>query len=114
MPQSIKRRVSLICFVFVSLHFLLLSLAIFTTTFNGTAFEAFGITTLMVPYVLQHIGLPVLENEVLSGLGWPSPNLFGWVLSVVGWLAFYWLVAIGIERLARRSSGRGKSAAPLS
>ena len=103
MPQPIKRRVSLIWFAFVFLHFLLLSLAIFTTAFNGTVFEAFGITALMIPYVLQHIGLPVLENNGLSDWGWPSPNLFGWVLSVVGWLAFYWLVAIGIERLTRRS-----------
>ena len=108
MTHFTKRRVPLIWFVLVSLHFLLLALSTFTTIFHDTAFEAFGMTAVVVPYVLQHIGLPVLENNGLSGGGWPSPNLFGWFFSVVAWFTLYWLIAIGVERLTRRSSGTPK------
>jgi len=113
MTKLTQRRAPLIWFIFVSLHLLLLALVVFTSIFRDTPFEAFGITALMVPYILQDVGLPVLENNGLSGWGWPSPNLFGWLLSAAAWLAFYWLVAIGIERIARRSSGTAqKRAAP--
>lgn len=86
----------------VLLHLLFLGLIRFTTFFQGTPFEAFGITALVVPYALHQVGLPVLENNSFSGWGWPSLNVFGWFLSIIAWLAFYWLIAFGIVRLTRR------------
>lgn len=97
------RSVSFIWAILVLLHLLFLALGSFTTIFQGTPFEAFGIMALLVPYALHQVGLPVLENNGLSGWGWPSPNTFGWFLSAIVWLALYWLVSLGIVRLTQRS-----------
>jgi hypothetical protein len=86
----------------VSIHLVFLALATFTTVFQGTFFEAFGFTALMVPYALHYIGLPVLQNDGFNGWGWASPNILGWFLSAIAWFVFYWLVAIGIVRLTQR------------
>jgi len=83
------------------LHGLMLALAIFTPAFQGTPFEAFGVTALALPYLLHQVGLPVLQNDGLSGWGMSSPNFLGWLLSAMAWFAIYWLVATTLERLAR-------------
>jgi hypothetical protein len=102
MTQQLTRKVTLLCAILFSLHIFLLYLVTFTTIFQGTLFEAFGITALIVPYTLQQIGLPVLENNGLSGRGWASPNILGWLLSAIAWFTFYWLVALSIVRLTLR------------
>ncbi len=86
----------------VFLHLLLLALSTLTPILNDTPFEGFGITVLIIPYLLQLLGLPTLEYGGLSGGGLPTPNLFGWLLSIATWLAFYWLLATGIKRLISR------------
>jgi len=96
----IRNRVLGIWLAISSLHALLLVLSLVTPIFRGTPLEAIGATALVVPYFLQQIGLPVLRE--LSGWGWASPNCLGWFLSAVVWLAFYGLVAVGVERLIGR------------
>ena len=93
-----------------ALHALLLMLAVFTTALRQTPFEAFGMTALAVPYLLQQSGLPVLQGNGASGWGLPSPTLLGWLLSLMVWLTFHWLVACGVEWLIRRATTRGASA----
>ena len=102
MTQAVRHRIFWIWLASCLLHGLILALAVFTTAFQGTPFEAFGITAVMVPYLLHHAGLPVLQNGGLSGWGMSSPNFLGWLLSALAWFAAYWLVATGLERLARR------------
>ncbi len=97
------RSISFVWSILVLLYLIFLGLVSFTTIFQGTPLEAFGMTALMVPYALHQVGLPVLENNGFSGWGWSSPNILGWFLSAIAWLAFYWLVAFGIVRLILRS-----------
>lgn len=113
-PQTSKYRVSLVFLVLISLHLLLLALALFTTVFQGTWLEAFGLTAVVVPYVLHLIGLPVLDNNGMSGWGWSSPTLLGWILSGIVWFFIYWSIALGVERLIRRLKERNKSSVPFS
>jgi quinol-cytochrome oxidoreductase complex cytochrome b subunit len=101
MAQQIMRKRVLIWIILVLLHLLLLGLAIFTHVLRDTAVEAFGLTVVMIPYALDAIGLPVLENNGSGGWGWLSPNLFGFFLSAIFWLSFYWLIALGMVRLFR-------------
>jgi ABC-type branched-subunit amino acid transport system permease subunit len=86
----------------ISLHTALLLAVMFTPIFKDTPMEAFGISLLAIPYFLQQIGLPVLQNNGLSGTGWPTPNLFGWLFSVSTWLAFYWLVVKVLIKLMKK------------
>ena len=105
--------VPLIWLLSVSCHLLLLALTTLTSLFHDTPIEGFGVTALIVPYMLNQIGLPVLENNGLSGGGLPSPNLFGWFISITTWLVFYWLLISGIKRLIRNSSvAQDKHGAP--
>ena len=101
MSQAMRHRIFWIWLASCLLHGLMLALAVFTTALQGTPFEAFAITAVMVPYLLHQAGLPVLQNGGLSGWGMSSPNLLGWLLSALAWFAVYWLVATGLERLAR-------------
>ena len=103
MMKRSTHRIVLLWLSLGSFHLLFLALATFTTVFQGTLFEAFGFTALMVPYALHHIGLPVLDNDSFSGWGWASPNILGWFFSAIAWFVFYWLVAIGIVHLTQRS-----------
>ena len=86
----------------VLLHLLLLALSTLTPILNDTPLEGFGITVVVIPYLLQLLGLPTLEHSGLIGGGFPTPNLFGWLLSIATWVGFYWLLAIGIKRLISR------------
>ncbi|WLD59030.1 hypothetical protein NFC81_04400 [Salinispirillum sp. LH 10-3-1] len=104
MTQPTAYRIVWFWLTICSLHALFLVLAVFTTAFVDTPLEAFVMTVLAVPYLLHQTGLPVLQNEGLSGWGMPMPNTLGWLLSVLAWLALYWLVASGVERLTRHSS----------
>lgn len=110
MVHITKYRILWIWLAICTLHALLLLLAVFTTVFVDTPLEGFVMTVLVVPYLLHHTGLPVLQNGGFSGWGMPIPNALGWLLSVFAWLAWYWLVASGIERLTRRISSRPKAA----
>lgn len=83
------------------LHGIALALAVFTPVLQETPFEAFGMTALAVPYLLHQAGLPVLHNDGPSGWGMPSPNVLGWLLSAVVWLALYWLIARVFGHLTR-------------
>lgn len=93
-------RRSTIWIAIVSAHALLLLLVLFTKLFQDTPLEAFGFTLLAVPYLLQQAGLPVLQNNGLGDGGWAAPNLFGWMIAVGVWLAFYWFVASVLAHLA--------------
>ena len=85
-----------------SLHAALLALAAFTKIVEDTPLEAIGITALVVPYLLHHFGLPVLQNNGLGDGGWASPNVFGWCASIAAWLAIYWVIALMTSRFSRR------------
>lgn len=63
---------------------------------SNTPLEGIGMSLLAVPYVLHHVGLPVLAHGGHGGGGLPTPNAFGWLSAVGFWIALYgglaWLV----------------------
>ena len=107
MNQKIQTRILWIWFAICSLHIVLVALACIEL-FIDTLLEGFGVTVVLVPYILHGLGLPVLLDDGLAGGGWASPNSFGWFLSVIAWLSLYLLIAIGIERLSRKINGKIK------
>lgn len=106
--MSPRQRTFGIFLVLASLHLALLSVVGFTSWLADTPFEAFGVTALAVPYLLHHLGLPTLANAGLSGGGWPSPNIFGWLTSILFWAGLYCLVAKLLARLTSRLTGPGR------
>jgi hypothetical protein len=81
------------------LHLLSLLLIVYLPVLRDSSFTAFGTTTVIVPYLLHSVGLPVLINDSLSGWALPSPNILGWSLSVLFWLVFYYFIAKFITQL---------------
>lgn len=101
--MSRRRRTLGIFLALTLLHLALLGVVGFTSWLADTPFEAFGVTALAVPYVLHHLGLPTLAHGGLSGGGWPSPNPFGWLTSVLFWAGIYYLVArLAANLISRR------------
>ncbi len=86
----------------VCVHLSLLALSTLTPILNDTPLEGFGATVVAIPYLLQLLGLPTLAHGGLIDGGFPTPNLFGWLLSIATWAGFYWLLAIGIKNLISR------------
>jgi len=83
-------------------HLFILLLIVYLPILRDSSFSAFGITAVMVPYLLNSVGLPVLINDGLSGWALPSPNVLGWSLSLLFWLLFYYLLAKLIAHLLAR------------
>lgn len=84
------------------IHLLTLLLIVYLPVLRDSSFTAFGITAVMVPYLLHSIGLPVLINDGLNGWALPSPNVLGWSLSILFWLVFYYFLAKLITYLLAR------------
>jgi hypothetical protein len=84
------------------LHLFILLLIVYLPVLRDSSFTTFGITAVIVPYLLHSAGLPVLINDGLSGWALPSPNIFGWSLSLLFWLAFYYFIAKFITQLLAR------------
>jgi len=97
-----KRPLVWIWLAMCGLHGLIVAIAGFTTAFRETPFESFGTTALAVPYLLHQAGLPVLQQSGSSGWGMLSPNILGWLLSVIVWLAVYGVLARLFGRLTQR------------
>lgn len=91
-----------ICASLSVLHCVLLALAVFSSALEATPLEGFGMTVLVVPYLLHQVGLPVLQGGGASGWGMALPNALGWLLSVVAWLALYGGLGMAVQRLLRR------------
>lgn len=75
------------------IHLLILLLIIYLPILQDSSFTAFGITAVIVPYLLHFLGLPVLIDDGLSGWALASPNIWGWSLSILFWLFVYYLIA---------------------
>jgi hypothetical protein len=92
--MSHKRKIFSITITLILIHLTLVFVAAFTPLFYGTPMEAFGITVLVLPYLLADLGLPVLNNSGFSESGWSNLNLLGWTVSGLVWFCFYYLVSI--------------------
>ena len=87
-------------------HLFILLLIVYLPALRDSSFTAFALTAVMVPYLLDSTGLPVLINDDLSGWALPSPNVLGWSLSILFWLlSYYFLAKLIAHLLARGNKG---------
>lgn len=80
------------CFL-VILHVLILLLVEFTNIPEGTPLQAFGTTALLVPFLLNDLGILAMESVGQGSDAVLAPTAAGWFLSAVFWLALYWFAA---------------------
>jgi hypothetical protein len=98
-----KNRAPLLWCFLVILHGLILLLVAYTNVTDGTPLQAFGTTVLLVPFLLDELGIPVMETAGHGSDAVPAPTAAGWFLSAIFWLALYWFAA----RLLARKLVRG-------
>jgi hypothetical protein len=104
--KMVKNHTSIIWLGLSILHLSILLLIVYLPVLRDSSFTAFGITAVIVPYLLHSAGWPVLINDGLSGWTLPSPNVLGWSLSILFWLVFYYFLAKFIAYLlTRRNKG---------
>jgi hypothetical protein len=86
--NKVKRYILAIWLGLSLFHLFILLLIVYLPALRDSSLTAFGITAVIVPYLLNSAGLPVLINDGLSGWALlPSPNVLGWSLFIAHFLA---------------------------